>query len=367
MRKILLTFFAASLIQSSTAQITITDSDMPVTGTPYYRDQGNNLTVIDPAITGANQTWDYSQLGVVTTDTTEYVPVSSTPLLYQFYFNNIVLYNSWKADLALPGPDIGTQIPGSPIAITDVINYYKVTTSALFQVGFGATINTIPASQRYDPRDKILKLPNTFGLVDSNDFAWLLAVPGIGSLGQTKTRSNETDGWGTLQLPFASYNTLRVKSTITGIDTFYLDLAGFGLGIASTQYEYRWYAIGEGEPVLIVNASDALGTITVNAANFKHTDPTGIYNYSGPVSETSFGPNPASDLIVLHYQTLQADRLQISLHTSLTGQEVLKTDKQITAGTKNQISLDIHNLAKGFYTLKVKSQIKTVLYKVVIQ
>lgn len=362
MKKFITATFIIFLSYQLQAQITITDNDMPATGTLYIRDNGGNLGVIDLTVTGANQTWDYTQLTVTTTDTITYQTVASTPLLYQFYFNNQILYPNWKSDLALPGPDLGS-IPNLPITITDVINYFKVTPSAYYQTGFGATINLVPASQRYDPRDKILKLPNTYNLVDSNDFSWLFVIPSLATYGQFKTRTNETDGWGTLQLPNASYNTLRVKSTITGIDTFYVDQFGIGFAIPSTQYEYKWYANGEGEPVLTVNANDVAGNMTVTNASFKHTTPTGISQHAGPAEPYSARPNPFHDQLVMHYQAAESRKLTITLY-DITGKKILEESRSIGTAQKGQLIFNLQAISNGFYTLQISDQLGTRSIKV---
>ncbi len=363
MKNILTLFITLTMALPAGAQITITDTDMPSTGTLYIRDNGGNTGIIDLSVTGVSQTWDYSQLTALTTDTIEYQTVGSTPLLYQFFFNNSILYPSWKADLALPGPDL-TAIPNSPVTITDVINYFKITSTAYYQVGFGATINGVQASQRYDPRDKLLKLPNTFNLADSNEFSWLFEIPGIASYGQYKTRTNETDGWGTLQLPNASFNTLRVKSTITGIDTFYVVQFGFGLAIPSTQYEYRWYANGEGEPVLTVNAVDLQGTQTVTSVSYKHVDPTGITITPGPFEPFTAGPNPVNDLLTILYPAAGQPQLTISLYDA-SGRIVLEQDRETAGGAAGSLSVDLHFLPHGLYALKISDGNKNFRLKLV--
>ena len=363
MKNIVTLLFVLTLSAEAGAQITITDTDMPSTGTLYIRDNGGNTGIIDLSVTGAGQNWDYSQLTALTTDTIEYQTVGSTPLLYQFFFNNSILYPSWKADLALPGPDL-TAIPNSPITITDVINYYKITSTAYYQVGFGATINGVQASQRYDPRDKLLKLPNTFSLIDSNNFSWLFEIPGIASYGQYKTRTCETDGWGTLLLPNASFNTLRVKSTIAGIDTFYVVQFGFGLAIPSTQYEYRWYANGEGEPVLTVNAVDLQGTQTVTSVSYKHVDPTGIANTSGPYESFTAGPNPVNDLLTIQYPAAGHRQLTISLY-DVSGRCVLEQERETAGGTSGSLSVDLRKLPHGLYALKITDGVQSFRFKLV--
>ncbi|MDF1674921.1 MAG: hypothetical protein P1U44_04320, partial [Vicingaceae bacterium] len=94
---------------SSSAQLTITNNDMPSVNDIYHISITANLQGNNPALTGTNFLWDYSQLQAAVQRSDTFVTVSSTPFAYQYYFNNLLLYPNHKANYAIKGNDINFQ------------------------------------------------------------------------------------------------------------------------------------------------------------------------------------------------------------------------------------------------------------------
>jgi hypothetical protein len=350
MKKKLLYFLALAITTSAWAQITISNNDLPTTSGIYIRDNAGNTSIIDLSVTGPNTTWDYSALSSNGIDTIDYMTVASTNFAYQLYFNN-PFSPDYDSDLAVDGADF-PSIPLVPITITDVVNYFKIANNdGYYQTGFGASISGIPASVKYDPRDKVLPLPCTFGLTQSNQFEWLFEVPALGAYGQRKTRTVEVDGWGTLMLPNGgNYDVLRVKSTIDGLDTIYVDQLGFGFAIPGTQTEYRWYAQGEGEPVLSVNES----LLTGKTANHKHHENTaGIFSKNLLNTELDLFPNPTHTKAQIKYYTPLSGAIRLLLF-DITGNVILQQNEQCKAHFNNCFLFDVSALPQGFYTLQIQ-------------
>lgn len=367
MKKKLLYLIAFAITTNAWAQITISGADLPTTSGLYIRDNAGNTGIIDLAVTGPNTTWDYSGLSSNGIDTIDYMTVSSTNFAYQLYFNN-PFSPDYDSDLAVDGVDF-PSIPAVPITVTDVVNYFKIANNdGYYQTGFGASISGIPASVKYDPRDKVLPLPCNFGATESNQFEWLFEVPAVGSYGQRKTRTVEVDGWGTLNLPNGgSYNTLRVKSTIEGIDTVYVDQFSFGFAIPSTQLEYKWYAVGEGEPVLTVTATDLLGTANITGVNHKHHDNTsGIANHTILKTNLNVFPNPSHLNTQIKYYTPLAGPATL-LVTDITGKIIVSATEQCKANYNNNFALDVQALSAGFYTLQILQQGSVASTKLIVE
>jgi hypothetical protein len=349
------------------AQITINATDLPTTSGIYIRDNAGNTGVIDLSVTGANSTWDYTGLSSIGIDTIDYMVVSSTNFAYQLYFNN-PFSPDYDSDLAVNGVDF-PSIPAVPITITDVVNYFKVANNdGYYQTGFGASISGIPASVKYDPRDKVLPLPCNFGATISNPFEWNFEIPSVGSYGQRKSRAVEVDGWGTLILPNGgTYNTLRVKSTIEGIDTVYISQFSFGIAIPSTQLEYKWYAVGEGEPVLTVTATSLVGNPTITGVNHKHHENSaGIKNKNMLQTNIQMYPNPANQYTQVNYFTPLQSPLTISL-IDITGKVVFSQQEQSVANINNNYHLDFTSQSAGFYTLQINQAGSISSAKIIIQ
>jgi hypothetical protein len=365
MKKFLLLagFFYSSLLS---AQITITNADMPSAGSSYLLDNATAPAGLNLSDTGPNHTWDFSSLTANGSGLDSFVSVSSTPFAYQFFFNNVILYPNNKADFAAASADL--NLPAQlPISISDVINYYKKPSSGYYAVGFGASISGIPTSVQYDPIDRIFEFPLTFGNQDSKDFSYFISIPTLGAYGQNKTRSNEVDGWGTLLLPNnASYQVLRVKSTLTGSDTLYIDALGFGFNIPSTSYEYKWVSAGIGVPVLQINANDAFGTVTPSSVRYLHSeDQTGLVPYEDKQRFNLFFQNPSTQQVSVSFQTTKVGPLQISI-TDMQGKTVLSSNLTAQNG-QNQFLLNIDDLSEGIYQLIVQQDGYRESRKLVVQ
>ena len=274
------------------AQITITKNNFPSSGDEYIYSLASTSGV-DVSTTGANVTWDYSTLSPNVFDTAKYVSVTSTPFAYQFYFNNQFLYPNYKADYAIKGRDLNAF---NQVNITDVYQFHKKKNNALQMVGFGANINGVPASVKYDTIDQLYPLPLTYGISDSTSAYYLLDVPNMGTYGQWLRRKVEVDGWGSLTTPYQNYpQSIRVKTTLYQRDTLKTEQPVPLPGIAfnrPVQYTYEWFVLGVGAPVLSI--TEQAGQIT----NVKYIDvnPSGIASLFIDLNLRVY-PNPSSDVV----------------------------------------------------------------------
>src|SRR5215469_15710823 len=86
------------------SQITITQSDMPQPGdTLRVSTSVDTAGLPPPPLTGAGITWDYSALVPLTQTVDTFISVSSTPIAYQFFFYDVILYPNYKSTVAQKG------------------------------------------------------------------------------------------------------------------------------------------------------------------------------------------------------------------------------------------------------------------------
>lgn len=275
------------------AQIVITQADMPAAGdTLRYRT--TVLTTFDPASTGAEHVWDYSALQAVAPGADTLVSASSTPLLFQFYFNNPILYPEHRASYAVRGGGLQVQV----VTVTDMYEYFATNAASQRSVGFGANINGLPASVRRQPVDVVYRFPLAFGDVDSSFSAFELSLPTLGYFGQEQWRHNRVDGYGTLYLPADTFEVVRVESHLQRWDTLYVEQLGMGFALPEPEtVEYKWLAAGTGRPVLEVITVSGVPTIT----RFHQGEgpvQTTVQEVAG--SQPTLFPNPATDHFFYH-------------------------------------------------------------------
>jgi len=287
MKKLALIFCLFPLLNN--AQITISDADMLQSGDMFFYSRSIDFSSVDVSLTGANYNWDYSAISMNNQDTLAAIAVTSTPLAYQFYFNNQFVYPEHKADYAIVGRDINAF---GQVTINERDDFYKVNSNSLEVTGFGANVNGIPTSVKYDTIDQIYPLPMTYGTTDSTSAYYIVTIPSFGTYGQWIRRKVEVDGWGSISTPYTTYsNTIRVKTTLYQKDTMYVDQFSFGTNLdRPVETIYEWYEVGSGAPVF--KATENAGNLTeVKYLDVitSSIDEQGLYNlkiYPNPVTET---------------------------------------------------------------------------------
>lgn len=277
------------LLSIAGAQITIGQGDMPSEGDTLHFSTAQQPD-IDVATTGGNITWNYSTLVPIDQGSNIAVSVGVTPFLYQFYFNNPILYPDHDASFAMEGADFSFQT----FTVEEVYDYFKKDATGYRNVGFGAMVNGLPSSVRKTPVDRIYEFPMEYGDTDSSFSSWEIEIPGTFFLRQEQWRHNEVDGWGTLILPTDTFQVLRVRSELNRHDSIYIDQFGTGFGIDEPiAIEHKWIAPGMGRPVLQITTVAGVPT----AIEFHHDAqvPTSIANIGR--EQLLLHPNPASDRV----------------------------------------------------------------------
>jgi hypothetical protein len=364
MKKIIIVTAFLFVAKIFNGQITITQSDMPLPG-----DTVRLSTTIDTiglpnfVNTGTNFTWDFSALQALSQKVDTFLNVSSTPVLYQFYFNDPILYPAYVATVAQSAPN---PPPVGPVTLTSVINYYKASSSAYENVGFGATLNSLPLSVKDDTIDYVYRFPLSYGNSDSCNSSYQIGIPGLGYYGERQRRVNHVDGWGILKTPYGTFPALRVFTKLFITDTLYIDTLHYGFSTPTTeQLQYKWLGAGQAEPLLQVNENVLFGLPVISSIVYRDSArpvPLSIMKFNSIAKQCSVFPNPAKDeLFILSSATLQTT--EIVLYNSV-GQKVMqKRINQINAGTS--YSLNVSSLTSGIYYLQLSGNQGTTTYKVV--
>ena len=343
--KLFIFAFCFSLINSN-AQITLTSSEMPQVDTVY---QFHNASVVnvDFSITGADVVWDYTGLTNSGFSADSFANPGITPLVYQLIFNNF-LYPSYDATHAQPGSEL--VLPSTiPFTVTNVYNFYKNSSSSFKMIGFGATINSIPTPIQYQGGDRIYKFPLTYGNIDTSTYSFDVPVPTLGYWKQQGSRYNNVDGFGTLLLPNGvSYDVLRLKSEINIVDSVHVDALGFTIPLPRIRTEYKFVALGEGEPVLQITTQPLLlvfGQETVIGVKYKNEMNLAGIGTTSSTFNISVYPNPSQEQITIsNPQQVAWNKLQIY---ATTGQVVYA---DITGGNST-IQANLSDLSAGTYYL----------------
>ena len=328
------------------SQINVNDADLPVSGQSYYYTSILN-PVFDATQTGPNFSWDISNLDYSSQDSVNTVTVSSTPIAYQFFFNNPLLYSDYLATYAQQADDISAM---GTIEVSERYDYYKVSNSAFSVVGFGANVNGVPASVKYDVIDQIFPLPLVYGFSDSTTSNYLTTIPSLGSYGQWIDRKIEVDGWGQLYTPYSSFDVIRLKTTLYQEDTVFIDQFGIGSSFDRPILTiYEWYANGEGVPVLVVKMQAGI------IIEMKYLDQLHVSKPNVEDLNFRYYPNPVNDFIFFETNLRDPKLLKIyNIEGALI--EQMKYENKVFLG----------HLKKGFYLLRIYGNEKS-LSKLIVK
>ena len=362
--KNIITVAAILIAFSGHAQITVTSSDMPNTGNYLVVSMTGDLGTADPSVTGPNHTWNFSFLTPDSQKVDSFVSVSSTPFAYQLYFNNPFGYPNHYASYANP---VHTPNFVPQFTVEDVYNFYKESAPEYSFVGFGAKINGVPASVKYDSIDVIYTFPVDYGNADSCWSKFGFSVPNYGYYGQEKHRVNTVDGWGTLTTPFGTFPVLRVRSVIDATDTVYN--SSFGVGFSSprpTEIEYKWLGQGGRIPLLQVNTRINTSSEVVTGVFYRDS----LRNTSvaeADLEKVPFAlyPNPANEAVNIVYSLSKAAKVSIEA-LDITGRNVQFIIEESQGAGAHNIHVNTSSLAAGAYLLKLSVNREAAYRKLII-
>jgi hypothetical protein len=328
------------------SQINVNDADLPVSGQSYYYTTILN-PVFDATQTGPNFSWDIANLNYSSQDSVNTVSVNSTPIAYQFFFNNPLLYSDYLASYAQQAEDISAI---GTIEVSERYDYYKVSNTSFSVVGFGANINGVPASVKYDVIDQIFPLPLVYGFSDSTTSNYLTTIPSLGTYGQWIDRKIEVDGWGQLYTPYSSFDVIRLKTTLYQEDTVFIDQFGIGSSFDRPILTiFEWYANGEGVPVLVVKMQAGI------IIEMKYLDQLHVSKPNAEDLNFLYYPNPVNNFIFLETNLRCPKFIKIY---NVEGALI----EQVKYGNK----VFLGHLKKGLYLLRIDGNEKS-LSKVIVK
>jgi hypothetical protein len=360
-------FFAFA--NSGIAQITITEADMPQAGDTVRVSMSADSTGLPtPALTGPGLTWNYSALVPASQVIDTFLAVSPTdasiPLAYLFYFDNPG-EPAYEATVAQAGANLPSL--GGIITISDVVNFYKDESNNYETVGYGATVNSIPAPVKDDTIDVVYNFPMNYGNADSCHSSNSLSIPSFGAYEQNQYRVNYIDGWGTLITPYGTFSTLKVKTLLYTSDSVYLDTLHFGFRASQPeQIQYKWLANGHPMPMLQINETKGS-----NARQYIYPDSArkgllaGVAEINSSLNSVSLYPNPAKGNTTLSYNLSSTSPVTISVY-SVDGRCVSKVFSGEQTIGNHTLNMSIDNLTAGIYLLKIDANGEQTVKKLVV-
>lgn len=351
LRSIILTTFFLLSFSGAYAQISIDQSDMPVINDTFRITTAAVITGIDPLLTGANYTWDFTSLTSLTQQVDTFLSVSSSPSLYQLIFNSPLDPN--RANLATRRSLLAV-VPG--IEVGDVYEFYRSSAGSFGFLGFAGSFSGIPVPVKYDDQDVWYSFPMAYGNVDSSDVSFSFSLPGIAFIHSIRARKNTVDGWGEVSTPYGNFQALRLRSEVTEYDSVYLDSLGQGIGINRVFTEYKWLAKGMGVPVLQITQEGLLTTVTYLDSN--RSNSSGLIQIEQPsLGKLNVFPNPADNSLHIRFSSADSEKASVLIFDAAGRQVYLKEGYSVIKGENSwDLSKVLNSLDQGSYTIRVQGK-----------
>lgn len=317
-------FILSSLLivsQVSTAQLTLTKaSHEPVVGEINYGVKYDSTTAV-PKTTGAGMNWNFSNLSLATfTETMTYTTVASTPSASSFPNASISVMrgtNNWE--------------------------FYRTTPTMMeYDGSLDQSSNEIVT---FSNRGTWILWPTSFGTNNSDIFA-ATQTTGTNSATWNGNISYTATGSGTVVLPNGNTHTncLQIKRNIS----LSITSGTFSTMITIVQYDY--YSSSVKAPIVTIEYNtQTTGTVVTkdfNASVNQSALTVGINESNITGGNFIIYPNPASD------------NVNVFLPNNETPEsiEVIDMIGRVVASSIKSTSVTTNELAKGVYTIRVKSK-----------
>jgi hypothetical protein len=255
MRQLFLTCSLAFFALSSKAQVTINASDLASASDTIRYSVTSSL--INTNLTGPNQNWDFSNLIPISQDVQSFYAPAQLPFTFRLQFSAMTF--GFPESLL---PNVGNIGGANANLLSDPYTFVKKSVSAYVYLGRGASVQGIPLSLVYTPKDTLYKFPLNYLDSFSSPFVGSAGFPGLGSLSQAGNRTNIVDGWGKIKTPYGIFDCIRIKSVVTEIDS--ITFGANSIPLPNNRTEYRWLAKNQDIPLLeVIEPASFLGARTI--------------------------------------------------------------------------------------------------------
>jgi hypothetical protein len=349
MKTLLLSLFLA-LTGFFSAQITLQVNDFATAGDTVRWSLANPIS-IDLQNTGANTTWDFSQLSAQSQTLIDYNPIGFGSLLILATYGPIAStpYKATYFNLTddLPIDQFSAFLP---IELSNLSQYTRRTNTQINSIGYSIDVQGQGVPFKSDTIETRYALPLQFNdTYTSRGYTYIDLNPATDiKFIQHRERVSVVDGWGSVTTPLGTFEALRIRHDISENDSIYQTFFGTGSWFAPPSFvttEYEWWTTGKKECLVraTVGGFGQNQTPTIEYQDIYLGLDAGL---SMPTLEISFYPNPASDWC--YFQT--ATPFEFLEIMDASGRVVLRHENAALQGY-----FDISALPNGTYTVRVQA------------
>ncbi|MEO1625783.1 MAG: PKD domain-containing protein [Bacteroidota bacterium] len=369
MRLNLIFFLLAFCFGNAYGQITYTAADYAEPGDEFLLSTASidSLNLPDFAQAGADVSWDFSDLAILTQDSIYFTSADNSGYQQGFIFTcvasggNIFQCNQLWTELVNLGikGELDINLPNIPI--TDIARLTNKSNAALANTMVGLTVEqggfSLPLTNVYTDIDTLYRFPMEYQNQHRSTGRVIVGIQDgpTGDLGlATNTvRNSVVEGYGSLVTPYRSYGqTLKLKSTVLNTDTLILDTIRTAIP-PNTTVTYEWFDLEYGVPVLSVTATQIGNFELVTNIQFIDTarclEPLALYlstplqpivDINGNVEVTFTNQSLNADSLVWDFGDGQTSTEESPVHT-YSGGENTYIVQLIACNTQQNCTLPI--------------------------
>ncbi len=335
---------------SATAQITITETDLPQAGNTYlvYTDTTPSIALGTPSATA--QSWNFTSLSPDYPSVPTYGYTSWTPYASAYPASNIYTYGPAALYSSLAGgAPVGSQ------GMSKGYMFWRTDYSGFHIIGFRADSGSYSQVNVQDnPSELLIGTPATYGTAFNNTGAWTFPMninpADYDTFYTSRTvKTLTSDAWGDLTTPSGYYPAvLRIHEHYVKTDSVYVrfnNILVYSMEVLrDTANNYIYMANGLHYPVSIVHAdaADSVSSVEYYSGVF-----TSVAQESPRTMSAEVYPNPLTDRCIIGLPGNFAGNGTVQLVVSDLAGRVVRNENH---AANSFIEFEAGELPAGIYT-----------------
>ena len=333
------------LALSASAQITLTQGNVPGIGAQFTSFSTQADVTFDPGAGGANQNWNIESYNYLISGSSMFVSPSSTPFVGDF--------------------------PTATHATSDASGFYSYMRSAsngFYNLGYAVQSSETTYTVIYNPEVTLVPFPCTMNTswttVMRMEFEF---APGF-VLTSVDSSLHHVDGWGNLTVPTPVLETFPVLRDQQHSYNYAL-FNGIPQGETTEYWSYQWYGQSGMKGGSFSATTDGTGpNFTTGWLDFSIDGGSAVDPVRGPVAENfSVGqnyPNPFNPNTTLPVELTHNATVSVTIYNEV-GQVVEQFEQSLGAG-RHDLPIDGSSWSSGSYFAKVMADHEVQTTKMVL-
>jgi len=344
----------------SFGQITINQQDLPQPGDTFLLNVDKTPSVSLGNPSSVSQIWNFLALNNDSNKYATYGITANLPFASSFPQSNSYTYGP---AVLYGGP--GSPSPGAGIGYT----MWAVNNTGMWVIGHRTDYDGHGEKNIFvTPNEMLMPVPSTYGLNQDYDSQWEVLINYVATdydtLYRSRTHKNiNIDAWGSMSTPYGSFaDVIRVHEFSVTTDSIFVKSGNIilfsMLWQKDTINKYLFWAPNERHPVAIAYCN-GIGTLQrIEYVSWAHLS---VPETKQTETSVNVFPNPSSNFAEIKLPANYSNENYFLVIYDMVGKEILHK-----IGKCDNIMLNVENINKGAYTIKLKTDSGKLFYSKLI-